>query len=104
MSGYYATGKRALGICDRCGFQFKLKELKEVVVNDEPSNLRVCRECWEEDHPQNRQGKMKIYDPQALHDARPDDGETASRILSGPEGGDITPEALDALIASLGES
>ena len=33
----YAAGKYALGLCDRCGFQYKLNELKEE-YNPRPNN------------------------------------------------------------------
>lgn len=29
----YAAGKYALGLCDRCGFQYKLNELKKNGTN-----------------------------------------------------------------------
>ncbi len=32
----------------------------------------VCRECYDEDHPQLQLGKIPVYDPQALRNARPD--------------------------------
>ena len=72
MANQYAAGKKALGICDRCGFQFKLKELRELVINESKSGLRVCKECWEPDQPQNRLGKYVVQDPQALRNPRPD--------------------------------
>jgi hypothetical protein len=71
----YAVGKRALGICDRCGFQYRLNTLKALTINGVQVNLKVCSSCWEEDHPQNMQGKYPVRDPQALKDPRPDYGE-----------------------------
>lgn len=68
----YASGKRALGICDRCGFGYLLSELKDTVVRKKRTGLRVCPECWEKDHPQNAQGTFKIVDPQALRHPSPD--------------------------------
>ena len=35
-------------ICDRCGFQFKARQLRT-----EWTGLRVCRDCWEPRHPQD---------------------------------------------------
>lgn len=35
--------------CDRCGFDYKNTELKQ-----EWTGLRVCRECYEPRHPQDR--------------------------------------------------
>ena len=72
MSTDFAVGKIALGLCDRCGRQYLLKELTDEVVDSEESNIRVCSDCWDEDHPQYQLGKTPIYDPQALRDPRPD--------------------------------
>lgn len=72
MASRFAAGKKAIAVCDRCGFQYKLKELKPLVVNDNNTNLLVCKECWEIDHPQNDLGKYIVNDPQALRNPRPD--------------------------------
>jgi hypothetical protein len=32
MSYKYASGQKAIAICDVCGFQYKLRELKELIV------------------------------------------------------------------------
>lgn len=68
----YASGKHALGDCDRCGFTFKLNALKELIINEAASGLLVCKTCWEPDHPQYQVGKLKVEDPQALRNPRPD--------------------------------
>lgn len=73
----YARGKRALGICDRCGQRFLLAELREESVKGVGQNNRVCDSCFDSDHPQNFQGMTPIYDPQALRFSRPDVAETA---------------------------
>ena len=43
----YATGKYALALCDRCGFRYKLLELRK-----EWTGLKVCDSCFEPKHPQ----------------------------------------------------
>lgn len=75
MSSLYASNKRALGICDRCGFQYKLKELKSEVERHSRNHLLVCKECLDLPHPQDFLGEKPIYDPQALRNPRPDSGE-----------------------------
>ena len=82
MSGPYASGKRAWGICDRCGFQYRLRRLKTETVQGRPNNLLVCPTCWDPDHPQNWQGVYPVYDPQALRNPRPDNALAASRVLN----------------------
>lgn len=83
MSGRFATGKYALGVCDICGFQYKLSTLKDVVANERSTGLLACKSCWDEDHPQNLQGKYPVHDPEALRNPRPDTGLAASRELTG---------------------
>lgn len=82
MAGRYAVGKRANALCDRCGQPYKLNKLKEITVNDSRTNLLVCTSCWEPEHPQNKQGKYLVDDPQALREPRPDASElVASRNI-----------------------
>jgi hypothetical protein len=61
----YATGKFAKGLCDRCGFEYKLLELKE-----EWNGLKVCSNCYEPKHPQLEPLRAKA-DPEALYKPRP---------------------------------
>lgn len=75
MGRRFASTKRALGICDVCGFTYKLRELREVIVKGRDANIKACYECWDPDHPQNDLGKYPVDDPQALRDPRPDSAE-----------------------------
>ena len=79
MSQAYAAGKRALGSCDRCGFDYLLKKLRPQVVDLVETGLLVCPECLDKDQPQLQLGRWPVNDPQALRDPRPDAGLTASR-------------------------
>ena len=72
MSSKYAQGKHTIAECDRCGFRYKRKTLRELVVNEAPTNLQVCNDCWEADHPQYKVGKYPVVDPQAVMNPRPD--------------------------------
>jgi hypothetical protein len=82
MAYKYASGQNALAICDVCGFRYKLRELKELVVKDKRTNIKACPECWNPDQPQNRLGEFPVDDPQAIRDPRPDSAErTASRDI-----------------------
>lgn len=72
-------GRKAKGVCDRCGFVYKLRELRHETVNERKTNLKVCETCWDEDHPQLRLGRYPVHDPQALRDPRPDTGKATSR-------------------------
>jgi hypothetical protein len=75
----FATGKFALGICDRCGFQYPLSQLRK-----EWNGLKVCvEECYEEKHPQ----LFPIHittDPEALRDPRPARVEPQEIFVGGP--------------------
>jgi|TARA_X000001388_G_scaffold56856_1_gene42097 hypothetical protein len=61
----YATGKFARALCDRCGFEYKLNELKE-----EWNGAKTCHSCYETKHPQLEPPKAKS-DPEALYKPRP---------------------------------
>ena len=61
----YAIGKFAKALCDRCGFEYKLNELKK-----EWNGLKVCPNCYEPKHPQLEPITVKA-DPEALYQPRP---------------------------------
>jgi hypothetical protein len=86
MAQRFAAGKIALGICDRCGLSYDLKELRKEIVKGRITNLKVCSVCFDPDHPQLHLGEFPIDDPQALREARPDTGEEASTELIIPDG------------------
>ena len=87
MATRFASEKRAIAICDRCGFRYPLKKLKPYVILGKVINQRVCPTCWEPDHPQNWVGiigaRKAADDPQALRNPRPDTNLNASRGLFG---------------------
>ena len=65
MAGY-TSGKFGLGLCDQCGQQFKLNELKK-----EWTGFKVCDECYQPKHPQ-LEPKRSLNEPQALLEPRPE--------------------------------
>jgi len=75
----YASEKNAFGICDRCGFRYKLVKLRKERSNLNMQNLRVCPECWDKDHPQDKLGRIDHSDSQALRDPRPQNDLFRSR-------------------------
>jgi hypothetical protein len=72
MPTKFASGKKAIAECDRCGFQYKLKELREIVIKTKNTNILVCPTCWEPDQPQLQLGMYPVNDPQALRNPRRD--------------------------------
>jgi hypothetical protein len=68
----YARGKHALGICDRSGLTYKLSDLVWEYQNGVKTGFRVGRDLVDPDQPQNFLGRVKINDPQALMNPRPD--------------------------------
>ena len=74
----YAVGKKALGICDRCGFTVKLKDLKYEVRDSSRTGFRVCTNCLDEDHPQLKIGDVDTSENISLFNPRPDTGEQDS--------------------------
>ena len=72
MANRFASGKKAIAICDRCGQQFKLVELKKEIIKTKTFNLLVCKSCWDPDQPQLQLGMYPVDDPQALRNPRRD--------------------------------
>ena len=72
MSNRFASTKRAIAECDICGFQYKLRELKNLVRKGRDTNLKTCPTSWNPDHPQLKLGEFPVNDPQAIRDPRPD--------------------------------
>lgn len=72
MPNRFASGKWAISQCDRCGFRFKLKQLKRLVIKTKNVNILVCPTCWEPDQPQLQLGMYPVDDPQALRNPRRD--------------------------------
>ena len=88
MGNRFASGRIAIASCDRCGFQYQLKELQPLVIKTKNVNLLVCKECWEPDQPQLQLGMYPVSDPQGLRNPRPDTtyitaGTTGLQIDSG---------------------
>ena len=80
--------KIAIAICDRCGFRYKLKDLRELTVKTKKINLLVCNECWDPDHPQLQLGMYPVDDPQALPNPRPDTTYVTSGTLADGSSGE----------------
>lgn len=80
MANRFASGKWAIAECDRCGQQYKLKQLKTEIIKQRRYDLMVCPECWDPDHPQLMLGTFPVDDPQALRNPRRD----TTYVTSGP--------------------
>lgn len=72
MANRFASGKNSIAICDRCGFQFKLTELRKEIVKTKTYNTLVCSSCWDPDQPQLQLGMYPVDDPQAVRNPRRD--------------------------------
>tara|TARA_R110000822_G_scaffold85915_2_gene200605 strand:+ start:391 stop:780 length:390 start_codon:yes stop_codon:yes gene_type:complete len=82
MGNRFASGKIAVAICDRCGFRFRLRELKELVIKTKKVNLLACPSCWDPDQPQLQLGMYPVDDPQGLRNPRPDSTYLQSGVLA----------------------
>lgn len=82
----------ALGLCDRCGFAFKLNQLHKEIYDERENGLLCCSVCLDIDNPQLQLGRLKVDDPQSLFDPRPDTGVPGSTGLFGwlPIGNPLT--------------
>lgn len=74
MPSKYASGKFAIAQCDRCGFRYKLSQLKRLVIKTKNVNILVCQDCFEPDQPQLQLGMYPVLDAMAVRDPRPDLG------------------------------
>lgn len=72
MPSKYASGKKSIAECDRCGFRYMLKVLKTLTIKTKNVKIKVCPTCWEPDQPQLSLGMYPVNDPQAVRDPRPD--------------------------------
>lgn len=72
MPNKFASGKYAISQCDRCDQRYKLKELRTQTVKTKPFKIKVCKSCWDPDHPQLQLGMYPVNDPQAVREPRPD--------------------------------
>jgi len=72
MGNRFASGKNAIAICDRCGFRFKLKELKREILKTKTRSDLVCPSCFDPDQPQLQLGMYPVDDPQAVRNPRRD--------------------------------
>ena len=82
MPNKFASGKYAIAQCDRCDQRYKLKELRTQILKTKPYKIKVCRTCWDPDHPQLSLGLYPVDDPQAVREPRPD----VSYLQSGSSG------------------
>jgi len=81
----FASDKRAIADCDVCGFQYKLKELKENFRNNRGTNILACPTCWDEENPQEMLGTYPVIDAIAIRNPRSDfAGLPASRSVTLP--------------------
>jgi hypothetical protein len=89
MGNRFASGKIAIAECDRCGQQYKLKQLKEEIIKQRKYQLLVCPECWDPDQPQLMLGTFPVDDPQALRNPRKDTTYVTSgaNAAGNPSGG-----------------
>jgi hypothetical protein len=81
MGNRFSSGKNSIAECDRCGFRFKLTNLRREVVKTKNYELLVCGPCWDPDHPQLQLGMYPVDDPQGVRNPRPDRSYIASGLL-----------------------
>lgn len=111
MPNKFASAKFSIAECDRCGFRFKLTQLKSLVIKTKNVNILVCPECWEPDQPQLQLGMYPVDDAIGVRNPRPDtsyyeegnNGAGGSRMIQwgwNPVGGsrsfdaELTPNVL----------
>jgi hypothetical protein len=93
MGNRFSSGKNSIAECDRCGFRYKLKELKKLTIKTKQVSIKVCPTCWEPDQPQLQLGMYPVQDPQAVREPRPDNsylqsGYTGLQLTTNTDFGD----------------
>lgn len=68
----YTKAKYAYGYCDKTGFRYPLRDLVVEIKDGIPTGFKVGKDVVDPDHPQNFLGRLRISDPQALKDPRPE--------------------------------
>jgi hypothetical protein len=68
----FASDSKAIAECDICGFRYKLRTLRYLIVKTKTTNIKACNECWSPDQPQLQLGMWPVDDPQAIRNPRPD--------------------------------
>jgi hypothetical protein len=87
MPSRFSSGKHAIAECDRCGFRYKLTDLKNLVIKTKNVSIKVCPTCWDPDQPQLQLGLYPVNDPQAVREPRPDVSYYTAGPLIGGDGG-----------------
>ena len=95
MGNRFSSAKNSIAECDRCGFRYKLKELKKLTIKTKQVTIKVCPTCWEPDQPQLQLGMYPVQDPQAVREPRPDNsyqqaGYTGLQLTLNTDFGDPT--------------
>ena len=93
MGNRFSSAKHSIAECDRCGFRYKLKELKKLTIKTKQVSIKVCPTCWEPDQPQLQLGMYPVQDPQAVREPRPDNsylqsGYTGLQLTTNTDFGD----------------
>jgi hypothetical protein len=94
MPTKYASAKNSIAQCDRCGFRYKLTQLKRLVIKTKNVNILVCPECWEPDQPQLSLGLYPVNDPQAVRNPRPDSPSYYQSGLNGLQTDETTGTSI----------
>jgi hypothetical protein len=93
MGNRFSSAKNSIAECDRCGFRYKLKELKKLTIKTKQVAIKVCKTCWEQDQPQLQLGMYPVQDPQAVREPRRDNsylqaGYTGLQLTTNTDFGD----------------
>jgi hypothetical protein len=93
MGNRFSSARHSIAECDRCGFRYKLKDLKKLIIKTKQVTIKVCQTCWEPDQPQLQLGMYPVDDPQAVREPRPDtsyyqSGYTGLQLTTNTDFGD----------------
>jgi hypothetical protein len=80
----FTRGRKAIGICDLCGTQWKLAKLKYGALAGRTTRSRLCPDCWDADNPRDRPAIWTVkVEAIAVRDPRPDPATAGMNSLGG---------------------
>jgi hypothetical protein len=71
-------------ICPRCGFRYRLNEMRVEIYDQRPTGRRVCPECRDEDDPHLGMARVDLTDTGLVRNNLPHNDQLQSVGMSSP--------------------
>lgn len=67
----FVSDEQIPAICPRCGFRYKLSQMREEIFDQRPTGRRVCPDCWDLDDPHLEIKNIDVTDQGTVRDPLP---------------------------------